>query len=402
MRQVWGRGWRIGVRHAGAVLCAFALAAGAQAQPRPAACSAYAWPHWEDFLVRFVQPDGRVVDTSTPQSMTTSEGQSYGMFFALVANDPDSFERLWRWSQANLGGAQAEEPGLPAWSWGRREDGSWGVLDRNAASDADLWFAYGLLEAARLWRRPDYTRDAQALLAQIRKREITVLPGFGAMLLPGPAGFVQPGPLWRLNPSYLPVPLLRRLAQADAQGPWEVLAGHTVQMVQANAPRGYIADWIAYRGEETSPPQGRFEVDPLYGARGSYDAIRNYLWAGMTPPTDPAAQPLLAALYGMEEALAARGMPPEAVQVDSGELQGEGPFGFSAALLPYLQARGQNALLQAQLQRVRAALAPGQPQDAQPRYYDYVLSLFGLGWFEQRYRFAASGRVTLEWEKKCP
>ena len=116
--------------------------------------------------------------------------------------------------------------------------------------------------------------------------------------------------------------------------------------------------------------------------------IRTYLWAGMTPAGDPAARPLLAALSGMATAVAATGVPPESVDVDSGQAQGQAPFGFSAALLPYFQARGQNDLLQGQLRRVRDAWAasqsPARLAVQQPPYYDYVLSLFGMGWFEQR------------------
>ena len=79
-----------------------ALLPGAMAQD---ACSAAAaWPLWEQFTQRFMQDDGRVIDYTTAQQHSTSEGQSYAMFFALVANQPERFERLWRWSVTNLAG----------------------------------------------------------------------------------------------------------------------------------------------------------------------------------------------------------------------------------------------------------------------------------------------------------
>jgi len=383
------------------VLLASWLGAAAHAQART--CTGYSWSDWDEFVTRFVQDDGRVIDASTPEKLTTSEGQSYGMFFALVANDRPTFDRLWRWSLENLASGLPAGERLAAWSWGLRGDGTWGVLDENAASDADLWYVYTLLEAGRLWRNAAYTRDALALLAHVREQEIAELPGFGVMLLPAPYGFVQPDGVWRLNPSYLPVPVLRRLAQADPTGPWVALAAHTVQMIQATTPRGFAADWVAYRAIPGSVPEnGGFDLDTVYGARGSYDAIRTYLWAGMTPVSDSAAQPLMNALFGMADAVALQGLPPEFVQIDTGESQGVGPVGFSAALLPYLKARGLTTLLADQLQRVRRALAPDAIQTQSVRYYDFVLSLFGLGWFEQRYEFADSGRLRLDWEKKCP
>ncbi|MEK9939779.1 MAG: glycosyl hydrolase family 8, partial [Methylotenera sp.] len=78
--------------------------------------------------------------------MTTSEGQAYALFFALVANDQPQFERLLQWTQLNL--AQGNlATNLPAWHWGQKADGSWGVIDGNSASDADIWIVYTLLEA---------------------------------------------------------------------------------------------------------------------------------------------------------------------------------------------------------------------------------------------------------------
>ena len=52
-----------------------ALLPGAMAQD---ACSAAAaWPLWEQFTQRFMQDDGRVIDYTTAQQHSTSEGQSY-------------------------------------------------------------------------------------------------------------------------------------------------------------------------------------------------------------------------------------------------------------------------------------------------------------------------------------
>ena len=78
----------------------------------------------------------------------------------------------------------------------------------------------------------------------------------------------------------------------------------------------------------------------------------------------------------METMTAKQGVPPERVNVATGKVQGNGPVGFSAALLPFLQDRDAQA---AQRQRWRIA-SPGK--DA---YYSYVLTLFGQGWDEHRF-----------------
>lgn len=380
------------------------LGSGAQAQAPAAApaCAAVDWPLWQDFNRHFVNPDGRVMSALTASRDSYSEAQSYAMFFALVANDRPAFERLWRWSLHNLSGGDIAQR-LPAWHWGRAPDGAWRVLDANSASDADLWFAYALLEAGRLWQRPDYQRDGRQLLKTIVAQEVVTLPGLGPMLLPGPYGFVQPDGSWRLNPSYLPIPLLRRFELEDPQGPWNQIAAGTARMVAATSTKGLAADWVGYRAGGDGRPA--FTVDPVLGAKGSYDAIRVYLWAGMTAADDPLAKPLRRSLTGMAKLVRADAGPPEKVDLDSGQGSGVSPYGFSAALLPYLRQPGSAAAGLAQVARARsqqaASMLPARLAQSLPSYYDHALSLFGLGWFENRYQFLRNGQVQLQWQTSC-
>lgn len=365
------------------------------------ACQSPAWPLWQTFHEHFVQADGRVLDASTPQQHSSSEGQSYAMFFALVANDQSAFDALWRWTQNNLIQGNAATR-LPGWFWGRDEQGAWRLLDDNSASDADLWFAYALLEAGRVWHRDDYTQAAHAILRNVAAQEVEDLPGLGKMLMPGFRGFIKPG-LWQLNPSYLPVPLLRRFASVDPAGPWADIARNTATFLKAAAPQGFVADWVSYR--ENTPGQGAFIVDPVKGDLGSYDAIRVYLWAGITPRKDPLAKPVLDSLGGMLRVVASTGNPPEKVQTQSGSASGNTAFGFSAALLPYLDALGQPALRDGLAQRVREGIAQSLTPDAlkaaQPPYYHFVLSLFALGFMDQRYHFTDNGQLHTAWEASC-
>jgi endoglucanase len=415
------------LRHRSAV-CALTFAAlSLAAAPTATAAAAHAaqpancddWTAYRQFVARFVQQDGRVVDYSTAVQQSTSEGQSYAMFFALVANDRATFDRLLGWTRSNLSAGRFDSANvqLPAWQWGRKPDGSYGVLDPNSASDADLWIAYDLFEAARLWREPSYSKLAWALVTQIEKQEVATLAGLGPMLLPGPHGF-QTGGTTRLNPSYLPLPVLRALAAEAPSGPWASIAANAYTLVKTTAPRGFSPDWAAWR-------DGRFIVDPTSGDVGSYDAIRVYLWAGLTDASDPLAKPWLDAVGGMREQIAKTGVPPERVMTTSGVAQGEAPLGFWGALLPYLRAfndaRAAN-LAQTHLAALNAtttaAVTPGAaaanaaapnaaPPDASapgnnpPVYYDEVLMLFGTGAADGRYHFDATGRLLPRWETLC-
>ena len=72
---------------------------------------------------------------------------------------------------------------LPSWLWGRQQDGNWGVLDANSASDSDLWIAYSLLEAGRLWDNHSYSALGTLLLRRIAREEVATLPGLGLSLI---------------------------------------------------------------------------------------------------------------------------------------------------------------------------------------------------------------------------
>ncbi len=354
-------------------------------------CRTSRWPLWERYAAVFISHDGRVIDR-TADGRSTSEGQAYGLFFALVADDRARFARLLRWTEDNLArGALARH--LPAWHWGRGPDGRWGVLDSNSASDADLWLAYALLEAGRLWSEPRYERLARAVLSNVALHSVRPLPGLGVALLPAPYGFeVEPGRAWRLNPSYSPPFLLRRLSHVSPV--WADVLASGMRVVAESSSEGFVADWVLYHRDRGFGP------DPVHGPVSSYDAIRVYLWAGMLAPADPLRAKLDASTRGPLDRWTSRGQLSEKVDLSSADGAGHAPPGFFAALLPQAQQRGDaraSSALKAQLARARRDGLYGAP----PAYYDQNLALFGEGFVEGRYRFGPDGSLRPRWENAC-
>jgi len=364
----------------------------------PTQIHAQAWPHFERFVSTHVEKSGRVVDHSA-EDISTSEGQAYTLFFALVANERELFERVLEWTSRNLSRGDLGRT-LPAWRWGKAKDGptsgKWGILDKNSASDADLWIGYTLLEASRLWHEERYARQGRALLANVVRQEVSVVPGLGPTLLPGAVGFViEPNRRFRLNPSYVPLQLVRRLAALSVPGPWNALPEGVVKLVRETAKVGFVADWVAWvaQGE-----QGYFEAEPI----GSYDAVRVYLWAAMLDAREPLRAPLLAATQGPVTALRTRGVFPEKVKADTGEdVGGPTPPGFSAVGEVLAKAAGDAAAEDT----ARRALDDSLRDDLYalagdiPRYYDQVLTLFARGYADGKYRFGADGSLRLAWEQ---
>lgn len=371
---------------AGALLCLAVLgplpAAAAVAVAGKAYCT---WTDWARFRAGYVSAEGRVIDRSDPRQITVSEGQSYALFFALVANDRAGFERLLRWTEDNLAKGDLTRH-LPAWLWGRGENGQWSVLDDNSASDSDVWIAYSLAEAGQLWNERRYRVLARVMARNILARESAMLPGLGNTLLPAPVGFAD-GERWRLNPSYVPLQLLRRLDQLQPGLGWGALLPSSERLLHESAPRGFAANWMLYDARQGFLPDIKSE------ARGSYDAIRVYLWAGMLHPEDPARAALLRRLQPMAQATAA-GLPPEKVSTTTGAIEGSGYAGFSAALLPFLRASDESTALETQRSRVLQAAAVRRTE----AYYENVLTLFGLGWDQGWYRFGLDGRLQPRWQ----
>ncbi|EBF8131275.1 cellulose synthase complex periplasmic endoglucanase BcsZ [Salmonella enterica] len=344
-----------------------------------AACS---WPAWEQFKKDYISQQGRVIDPGDARKITTSEGQSYAMFFALAANDRPAFAQLFNWTQNNLAQGSLREH-LPAWLWGQKDPDTWSVLDSNSASDGDIWMAWSLLEAGRLWKETRYTEVGTALLKRIAREEVVNVPGLGSMLLPGKIGFAEANS-WRFNPSYLPPQLAQYFSRFGA--PWSTLRETNLRLLLETAPKGFSPDWVRYESK-----QG-WQLKAEKTLISSYDAIRVYLWAGMMHDGDPQKARLLARFKPMATLTMKNGVPPEKVDVVSGNAQGTGPVGFSAALLPFLQNRDAQAV---QRQRV-ADHFPGS--DA---YYNYVLTLFGQGWDQHRFRFTVKGELLPDWGQEC-
>jgi endoglucanase len=365
----------------GSVLC------GCMTGAATAASAPSAWPGWDVFAGRFVQADGRVIDLTFDRK-STSEGQSYALFFALVANQRAQFDTLLRWTSDNLAAGQLGER-LPAWLWGLRPDNSWGVKDQNSASDGDLWIAYDLLEAARLWHAPAYAATGRQLLAQISRQEIAVAGHADAYLLPGAVGFVLGHGRYRIVPSYMPGFLFRYLEVNDPGGPWariwESYLRESPRIFAAGiAPDAFVVDSDANVIPDT-------EREPS----ASYDAIRVYLWAGMS---GSGSQGLVRMLSPYAALIRAAGTPPEKVDPRTALAipSSYSPIGYSGAVLPFLAALGDKPTLESQLDRVRSASTPSR-WAAPTNYYDQVLILFGKGWTDGLFRFDDQGRLQPKW-----
>jgi len=103
----------------------------------------------------------------------------------------------------------------------------------------------------------------------------------------------------------------------------------------------------------------------------------------------------------MGEYLAKPGVTMPPLTVDSfGSIKNAlGPLGFSAAVVPYLDARKQDAVANQQIARLKGGLDAGSGLYGNPAYYyDQNMALFATGWLEKRYQIGKDGQLRLKWK----
>lgn len=189
-----------------------------QADPSPARLEQALTSSWESYRRHFISPEGQV---KIPEQGggTISEAQAYALLRAVWAGDGTTFVRVYGWTYRHLSRAAKNGDSLLAWRWGRLPDGSWGVLDANSASDADLDYALVLLLAHRKgWRAPpglpDYLEESRQVQAAILAKEVVRLQSGALLLTPG--NWHEPQPPYLVNPSYLSPAAYRLFARLGA------------------------------------------------------------------------------------------------------------------------------------------------------------------------------------------
>jgi len=350
------------------------------------------WSAWGAYTSRFVSADGRIIDR-TDGDRSTSEGQAYALFHSLVANDRPRFEAILGWTENNLANGDLNVH-LPAWLWGKDDAGEWGVIDANPASDADLWIAYALLEAADLWDVSRYRALGRSVLAQVVEKEIVDVNGLGPLLVPAPYGFQLEDGRWRLNPSYTPLHIVNALAHRGEEGPWHKVTQNTVRLIRKSSRNGFVPDWVIV------DENGKVTEDEVLPAKSSYEAIRVYLWWGLLDDDSPHKKSLRASVSGPAKHLETKGFVPEVTRLQGSiSHAGAAPPGFHHALLPAIENTTTRESLN---RRLASSLISGSStNNAQLSYYDFNLILFGQGAQDGRYRFDSEGHLKTPWQSIC-
>lgn len=231
---------------------------------------------WENYKEEYWESStGRTLDKQQ-DNITTSEGQSYTMLRAVWMSDKATFDTAWKWTKEQL----KREDSLFAWRWGKREDGTYGVLTnvngQNAASDADTDIALALLMAASRWQQQSYLDEARTVIKSIYDNEVVSVGGVPYMTSNNLEK--QSSQPMVMNLSYLAPYAYREFAKVDKEHNWMALVDSSYDLIgkAVDTPldntrsAGLVPDWVLMNretGELTAP---NAPLTTNYG----YDAMR--------------------------------------------------------------------------------------------------------------------------------
>ncbi len=229
---------------------------------------------WIAFKKEFISSDGRIIDYYNNQ-VSHSEGQGYGMLFALEFNDLETFEKIWRWTKDNLQVRKNDK--LFAWQWGKRPNGEWNVIDYNNATDGDILIAFALLKASQKFNRIDYKNEALSILSDIKKHLYISFAGMH-LLLPGYYGFYSEKSV-TVNPSYFIFPAFELFALLDEREFWEKIIESSLLILESVKFSNFSlpSNWIVLENNEIKIKKYAQIVDEkaqIKYENFSFDAIR--------------------------------------------------------------------------------------------------------------------------------
>ncbi len=230
---------------------------------------------WDAFKARFLHPDGRIVDTGNG-GVSHTEGQGWGLLFAVAFDDPAAFKAILDWTTRTL---RRSRDALHSWRYVPGAANR--VADTNNATDGDLFIAMALSRAARRWSCPDHAATAAAIVRDIL-RLLVRRAGPWTLLLPGVQGF-ETEQAFTLNPSYYAFPALQELAVRTQHPLWDDVRSDGLALMRDGRFGRWMLppDWL-----QISRTDGTLEPAGKWPPRFSYDAVRVPLylsWAGQTP-----------------------------------------------------------------------------------------------------------------------
>ncbi len=308
---------------------------------------------WDRYKRLFIENDGRIVDRGN-NNITHTEGIGYTLYFSYMYGDDETFDKVYKWQKNNL---PRNALGLIPWKWGEKEDGTYGILDKNNASDGDMWIAYSLYLMSKKRKNTLMLDEAKSIIKSMRENLIVKLSD-RYFMLPGAKGFMQEGKII-LNPSYYRFDIFKKFSTLDDLETWDKLIKDGEWMLHHSmfSSLRLHPDWI----EVSNDLSMKLAKNKFFG----YDAIRIPL--NIMQSNIPTAKILLEPYSKYIKMMKYGNVPLGVVELDIGKIDLYNYcFGHLAI---YQKILGEN-IFKAQIEK--------SIKEEEDNYYAYALYIFSI------------------------
>jgi endoglucanase len=228
---------------------------------------------WELYKSKFIKESGQVIDLQ--QQITTSEGQAYALWRAVVAQDKNTFDRVLDFTIKNF--QVRNDDSLLAW---KATAEPFQITDYTVATDADVDIAYALIYASNIWSDEVYLNTAKELIEDIWDKLVYNISGRYYLGF-SDASFKENQLI--LNPSYF-APYAYEVFSNHSDKPWKKLIEDTYftldQISKINPQITLPPNWIALDTNKSNNTQLFFNEAVGFGGttgyKYGYDAFRTF------------------------------------------------------------------------------------------------------------------------------
>ncbi len=320
-------------------------------------------------------------------NVTTSEGQSYTMLRAVWMGDKETFDGSWRWTRDNLQHTSGDK--LFAWLFGRRADGSWGILSEQGgnttASDADQDIALALIFAHARWQDDEYLVAAKEIIRDLWDKEVVESSGEPFLAANNLEKFSE-STTALVNVSYLAPYAYRIFAQVDPAHPWgrlvdssyRMLGDSMAQPLDQSGSASLPPDWIRVNKTSgvISPPGGVLTTNFGYDAlRTPWRIALDWQWY-----REPRAEHLLAQMQPLAAAWQQKGALAVTYAHDGSVIDPKEAPAMYGGTIGYFMVADTAHAKRVYEQKIAALYNPGLNAWKEPlSYYDDNWAWFGIG-----------------------
>jgi endoglucanase len=307
------------------------------------------------------------------------------MLRAVWMDDRATFDNTFQWTKDNM---QHDNDKLFSWLFGKRADGTYGILDdqggNNAATDADVDIAVALLFASERWGDPKYLYDAVDIIDDIWDKEVALVNNKPVLTANDLAGNASPTVL--VNPSYFAPYAYRLFAQVDSKHDWEGVVASSYEILKQSSrssldkqsTSGLVPDWLEINkatGVIQAPASASLTTNYSYDAmRTPWRIALDWKWHG-----EPQAKEFLQQLNFLEKEWDANGKLYSTYAHDGAVIGRNESAAMYGSSIGYFIVNSPEKAKKIYEEKLISLYSPGKQSWVEPlSYYDDNWAWFGL------------------------